>query len=150
DSLIGAIVGGRYTIQRLIGRGGVGLVYLANKIDSGSPVVIKVLAPDWAQNREVLARFEREVERLSELKHPNIVRMFECGSIEGRNYMVMEYIHGVTLGEYVADKAHLPLEDFVPIVAQILKALGYAHSRGLMHRDIKPSNIRLCERGGRA
>ncbi|MCA9715163.1 MAG: serine/threonine protein kinase, partial [Myxococcales bacterium] len=141
DPLVGKTIGGRYTILRLIGRGGVGLVYLASQVDAAELVVIKVLAPDWAHNREALARFEREVERLGTLHHPNIVRMLDYGHEDGRGYMVMEYVDGVTLGQYIRQRGALELERFVPIAAQILKGIGYAHSRGMIHRDLKPSNL---------
>ena len=149
DPLVGKTIGGRYTIIRLIGRGGVGLVYLASQADASDLVVVKVLAPDWANNQEALARFEREVERLGTLHHPNIVRMIDYGHEDGRGYMVMEYVDGVTIGQYLRQRQHLDIEQFVPIAAQVLKGIGYAHSRGMMHRDIKPSNIMLCSKNGR-
>src|SRR5690606_14964595 len=96
------------------------------------------------------ARFDREVERLSGLQHANIVSLYGHGRYDGRTYMVLEYIKGELLKGYLARKGPLPLEDFVPIAGQILKGMGYAHSRGLMHRDLNPSNIMLCVRDSRA
>lgn len=159
DPLIGATVAGRYTIVRLIARGGIGLVYLATRNDIAAnaslstaerDVVIKVLAPNWIDNPETVARFEREGQRLGGLQHANIVRLFECGHEHGVTYLVMEHLVGELLSDYIARKGRLSVEEFVPIAAQILKGLGYAHSRGLMHRDIKPANIMLCVRKGRA
>jgi serine/threonine protein kinase len=151
DPLIGSTLAGRYTIVRLLARGGVGLVYLAQQRDPDREVVVKVLAPNWIDNSEAVARFQREGQRLGAVQHANIVSLYECGHENGVAYLAMEYLHGELLGDYVARKGgRLGIEEFVPIAAQILKGLGYAHSRGLMHRDIKPSNIMLCVRKGRA
>ncbi len=152
DPLIGTTIADKYRIVRLLARGGVGLVYLAKRQDGDgeSDVVVKVLAQNWLENQEALARFEREGQRLGSLQHPNIVVLHECGHDDGTAYIVMEYLVGELLSDYLARKGRLSTEEFVPIAAQILKALGHAHSRGLMHRDIKPSNIMLTVRKGRA
>jgi len=150
DPLFGRALGGKYTIKKLIGRGGVGMVYLADQKDLDREVVVKLLAPNWANDDEALARFEREAKRLSGLKHPNIVTMFDFGK-EGRQaYLVMEYLRGELLSEFVDRHGRLTLEQFVPIAAQMLKGIGHAHSREMMVRDIKPANVMLCERKGRA
>ncbi len=150
DPLVGRTFGGKYTIRRLIGRGGVGLVYLADDEVEGREVVLKLLAPDWIQNDEAVKRFEREAERLGSVRHPNIVRMFGSGHTDGRAFLVMEFLEGELLSRYVTDKGHLDLETFVPIAAQVLKGIGHAHTRGVILRDVKPANIMLCERKGRA
>jgi len=150
DPLIGHALGGKYVIKRLIGRGGVGLVYLADQLDVDREVVVKVLSPNWADDDEALARFEREARRLSGLKHPNIVTMLDFGKEGRRAYLVMEYLQGELLSEYVERQGRLTLEEFVPIAAQILKGIGHTHSREMMVRDIKPANIMLCVRKGRA
>ncbi len=150
DPLIGHALGGKYTIKKLIGRGGVGLVYLADQDDRNREVVVKLLAPNWADDDEALARFEREARRLSGLKHPNIVTMYDFGKEDRRAYLVMEYLRGEPLADYVERNRRLTLEQFVPVAAQILKGIGHAHSREMMVRDIKPANVMLCERKGRA
>jgi eukaryotic-like serine/threonine-protein kinase len=150
DPLVGQTLGGKYAIVRMIGRGGVGLVYHARQTNPGRDVVVKVLAPHWASDAEAMARFDREARRLSSLQHPNIVEMFDFGHEDDRAYLVMEYLAGELLSEHVARKKRLSLEEFVPIAAQILKGIGHAHSRELMVRDVKPANVMLCERKGRA
>ena len=150
DPLLGAVVDGKYRIREIIGRGGVGIVYLAERLADAHEVVIKIIAPNWLGSPEILARFDREIERLSGLQHPNVVALLDFGRHDGRTYMVMEYIQGESLKSFLARKGRLALEDFVPIASQILKGIGYAHTRGLMHRDLNPSNIMLCEREGRA
>ncbi len=150
DPMIGKTLGGKYTLRRVIGRGGVGLVYLAERSDGDRDAVVKVLAPQWASDDEALARFEREAARLNGLRHPNIVSMLDFGR-DGRDaYLAMEYLQGELLSEYVDRNRYLTLEQFVPIAAQILKGIGHAHSREMMVRDIKPANVMLCERKGRA
>ena len=141
---------GRYTIVRLIARGGVGLVYLARQAVSNAAVVVKVLAGNLIGDAETTARFDREAQRLRGIQHPNIVAMVDYGHSDGSAYLVMEYLEGELLGAYATRKGPLALAEFTPIAAQILKAIGYAHTQGLMHRDLKPSNIMLCSRKGRA
>ena len=151
DPLIGQTLGGKYTLERLIGRGGMGHVYLANEAGNATrPVVVKMLAPTLAQHPQAMARFDREAKRLDGLRHSNIVEMYDHGHTNGRAYIVMEYVDGELLSDYMAAKGALSFAEFVPIAAQILKGVGHAHSRDLMIRDIKPSNVMLCERKGRA
>jgi serine/threonine protein kinase len=150
DPQPGATIGGRYTIVRLLARGGVGVVYLANPVDSDDEVVIKVLASTMVGDSEATARFDREADRLSGVQHPNIVRMIDHGHEQGSPFLVMEYLDGELLADFMDRECPMPLEVFAPIAAQIIKALNFAHKRGLMHRDIKPTNIMLCQRKGRA
>jgi serine/threonine protein kinase len=150
DPLLGTTFARRYLIERRLGRGGMGVVYQATQVDLNRQVVLKVLAPDWIGDPEALARFEREARGLSSLQHPNIVTIHDFGRVDGRAFIVMEYVNGDTLDRFVRRRVRLSLADFVPIAAQVLKGLGEAHSRGIIHRDIKPANIMLCERQGRA
>jgi serine/threonine protein kinase len=150
DPLVGQTLGGKYSITRLIGRGGVGLVYHAKQSEPAREVVVKVLSPHWERDAEAMARFDREAKRLSGLQHPNIVEMYDFGHDKGRSYLVMELLQGELLSDHVTRKKRLSLEEFVPIAAQILKGIGHAHLREMMVRDVKPANIMLCERKGRA
>ena len=151
DPLLGRVIDARYQIVRQIGRGGVGVVYLARDRDEHRDVVVKFLSEGLLSDADAVARFRREAEKLSETRHPNIVSMLGLGQDERRIYLVMEYVRGVLLHQFVAARGgRLCLNDFVPIAAQILKGMGHAHSREMMLRDIKPSNIMLCERKGRA
>ena len=151
DPLVGKTVG-HYKLRKLIGRGGVGLVYLAAQLGEGDQrdVVVKLLAPKWSRDDETMARFGREAARLSTLRHPNIVSMADYGRDGDRAYLVMEYLKGELLSDYIDRNKALTLEQFVPIAAQLLKGVGHCHSRGMMVRDIKPANVMLIERKGRA
>lgn len=150
DPQPGATIGGRYTIVKLLARGGVGVVYLARPNGSDDEVVIKVLASTMVGDAEATARFDREADRLAGVQHPNIVRMIDHGHEQGSPFLVMEYLRGELLADLMDRECPMTLEIFVPIAAQIIKALNFAHKRGLMHRDIKPTNIMLCQRKGRA
>lgn len=151
---VGRLIGGRYALRRLIGRGGVGDVYLATQVarpgEEERDVVVKMLAGRWLGDSDAVARFEREAKRLRALEHPNIVSMYDSGVDDGRPYLVMEWIDGESLADYISRLGRLGLREFVPIAAQVLKGVGHAHSREMMIRDIKPSNIMLCQRKGRA
>jgi len=151
--MIGQVVNGRYTITQLLGRGGMGVVYLAHdqRRSEGSPkeVVIKMIAPILRDDAEAVARFEREARRLQALDHPNIVHFLGYGREEELSYLVMEYVDGELLLNVLEASKKLGFRDFVPIASQILKGVGYAHSRDVLLRDIKPSNVMLCEQHGR-
>jgi len=149
DPWIGMTIGGRYTIRSLIGQGGMGLVYLASQEAEPRDVVIKVLGSQWLTKPEVAARFEREAWNLQSLHHPNIVELYDFGQENGRAYLVMEYLQGEPLHEYLQRKGRLSLGEFAPIAAQVLNGIGYVHSQGIVMRDVTPSNLMLCERKGR-
>ncbi|MCA9697396.1 MAG: serine/threonine protein kinase, partial [Myxococcales bacterium] len=131
DPMIGHSLGGKYTLERLIGRGGMGHVYLAHVEEGGDSkqVVVKMIAPPLAQQPQAMARFEREAKRLDGLRHSNVVEMYDYGRDEGRAYIVMEHVDGELLSDYMARKGRLTLAEYVPIAAQILKGVGHAHSR---------------------
>lgn len=141
---------GQYTLEELIGEGGMGQVYRARHALLKRPTAVKVLKPQ--QNTpEMLARFEQEVQLSSQLRHPNTIEIWDYGrTADGVFYYAMEYIDGLNLAQVVALAGPLPAARVVHILRQICGSLREAHELGLLHRDIKPQNIMLCCRGGEA
>ncbi len=148
DDLVGDTLASRYTIEERIGRGGMGVVYLATQHTLNRKVVVKVLAKSLNENEEAMTRFEREALGLSQLQHPNIVTIYDFGRDQKLAFIVMEYVEGDTLSKLMRARHAMPFDEFAPIATQILDALSEAHDRGIIHRDIKPGNIMLCERHG--
>lgn len=150
DPLIGTEIDERYRIRRVIGAGGQGVVYLADTLEAPKrEVVLKVLNATGAHQEEAVARFDREADQLRSVSHDNIVKMLGYGHVHGRPYIVMEYVRGQSLQNFLSKRGPLSVREFVPIAAQVLKAVGHVHSRGIMVRDIKPANIMLCRHRGR-
>jgi serine/threonine protein kinase len=142
SNLIGKQLG-PYEVRDLIGRGGMGEVYLASQPSLSRQVAIKILPQHLSADPEFRARFEREARIVANLHHPNIINVFDFGEIDGLYCMVMEYIQGQGLDGLLRERKVLPFEEALPIITQIADALDYAHSQGIIHRDIKPSNIML-------
>jgi eukaryotic-like serine/threonine-protein kinase len=140
---------GKYRIERLLGQGAMGVVYLALDPYIGRRVALKTLRLDGDQPEGRLdslgRRLAREAQAAGRLSHPNIVVVHEAGEAEGQHYIVMEYVEGPTLAELLAASGALPRQRALGIVRQIARALGYAHARGILHRDVKPSNVMICE-----
>src|SRR3954452_2534762 len=138
------VIGGRYEIEQLLGRGGMSEVYCATDKELGRRVAIKLLAPDADT-----ARFEREARAVASLAHPNIVQLYDYGQDEGRPYMVLEYVPGGTLEERLAAAKGKPLPDAEAqaISAGVAAGLAHAHARGVVHRDLKPANVLFDEEG---
>src|SRR5438876_1444091 len=139
-------VAGRYSLERELGRGGMGVVYLAREVRLDRPVAIKLLPPELAAQERLRERFLREARTAARLSHPYIVPIHAVDEIGGFVFYVMAYVGGETLAQRVASRGPLPPHDATRVLREVAWALAYAHSQGVVHRDIKPANI-LLERG---
>ncbi|MDE6775914.1 MAG: Stk1 family PASTA domain-containing Ser/Thr kinase, partial [Ruminococcus sp.] len=147
EKYIGKKLDGRYEITELIGVGGMAEVYKGVDVIDNKPVAIKVLKKEYAENEEFLRRFRNESKAIAVLSHPNIVRIYDVGFSEKLQYIVMEYVDGITLKEYIEDEKVISWKETVHFVIQILRALQHAHDKGIVHRDIKPQNIMMFDDG---
>jgi serine/threonine protein kinase len=147
DKNIGKKLDGRYEITELIGVGGMADVYKANDIIYDKQVAVKILKKEFSENEEFLRRFRNESKAIAVLSHPNIVKILDVGFTDKIQFIVMEYIDGITLKEYMNNEGKLSWKDSVHFLIQILRALQHAHDRGIVHRDIKPQNIMLFPDG---
>lgn len=137
-----------YRVVRLLGSGGMGSVYLAVNTNIDQQVAIKVLRPEFAHNAELRAKFKKEAELLCSLDHPGIVKFLNYVETPQGVFLIMEYVKGITLEEYIKHKNGLIVESKAyPMLKEILEAFEYAHSKGIVHQDIKPSNIIIQEDG---
>ena len=143
----GKTLDGRYKIQSLIGTGGMAAVYLAKDLILDRLVAIKVLRLDFRQNNDAMRRFRREALSATQLTHPNIVGVYDVGQSQEMNYIVMEYVEGTDLKDYVRQRGALHPIEAVRIMMQIVSAIAAAHQNRIIHRDIKPQNI-LIDREG--
>ena len=143
----GSLLAGRYRIGEIIGSGGMAIVYRGQDEHTGQAVAVKVLRSEYVQDEAYVRRFEKESQIAIRYAHKNIVRTIEVGVEAGRHYIVMEYVDGQTLKEYIAEHGRLQPEEVVRIGWQICDALFYAHSHQLVHRDIKPQNILISREG---
>lgn len=146
DPRVGTTLGG-YEIQALLGRGGMGVVYLARDPRLGRKVALKVLAPDLAQDESFRNRFIRESQMAAATDHPNIIPVYETGESEGVLFLAMRYVDGTDLRQVIREQGPLEPARAMSIVGQIGSALDAAHARGLVHRDIKPANVLLTTVG---
>ncbi|MBD5159697.1 MAG: serine/threonine protein kinase, partial [Ruminococcus sp.] len=147
DKYIGKKLDGRYEITELIGVGGMAEVYKGIDVMDHKEVAIKILKKEYAENEEFLRRFRNESKAIAVLSHPNIVKIYDVGFSDKIQYIVMEYIDGITLKEYIEEEKVLTWKDTVHFVIQILRALHHAHDKGIVHRDIKPQNIMMFTDG---
>ncbi|QEH37384.1 Serine/threonine-protein kinase PknB [Aquisphaera giovannonii] len=138
---------GDFQIQRMLGRGGMGEVYLATQVSLSRPVALKVLHRRYLSNPTYLSRFEAEAAAVAKLNHPNIVHVYMQGSVDRVRFIAMEYVDGTNLRDYLSKKGALDLPLAVSIMRQAGMAIGAAGEVGLVHRDIKPENILLTKKG---
>ncbi|MBX6313900.1 MAG: protein kinase [Isosphaeraceae bacterium] len=138
---------GDFRVERLLGHGGMGEVYLARQLSLDRPVALKVIRPELLSNPTYLARFEAEAWAAAKLNHPNIVHIYALGALEGLRYIAMEYVAGTNLRDYLAKKGPPDLPLALSIMKQAAQAVGAAGEVGLIHRDIKPENLLLTRKG---
>jgi len=143
----GRTLNGRYKIKSLIGTGGMAAVYLAKDLILDRLVAIKVLRLDFRQNDDAMRRFRREALSATQLTHPNIVGVYDVGQSQEMNYIVMEYVEGIDLKDYIRQKGALHPIEAVRIMMQIVSAIAAAHQNRIIHRDIKPQNILIDKEG---
>ncbi|KIL50424.1 non-spific serine/threonine protein kinase [Jeotgalibacillus alimentarius] len=145
--MIGKRINGRYKVIKTIGSGGMANVYLARDMILDRDVAVKVLRMDFVSESNMLKRFQREAQSATSLAHPNIVSMYDVGDEDDSYYLVMEYVEGMTLKQYIREHSPLDLEDAVDIMLQLTSAIAHAHHNGIIHRDIKPQNILIDDQG---
>jgi serine/threonine protein kinase len=146
DPLVGKVLG-HCRIERKLGAGGMGTVYLAHHTGLNKPVAVKVLAAHVAGNAEFIARFRREARLAARLEHPNVVQVFDVGEEEGVHYITMQYVEGKNLDGILKERGKLAVPEALSIAKRVAVALSAAHKLGIVHRDIKPANIILSKEG---
>jgi serine/threonine protein kinase len=155
DPMLGRTVGDRYRILHIIGRGSMGIVYKGLQVSTGREMAIKFLLQTGSMQdpgEPIIKRFQREAKTLSSLKHPNIVTLFDFGFFDdNKPYLVTEFLHGLTLTQFLRQNGHLDPRKALPIFEQVCDAVSEAHQHKVVHRDIKPDNIFLQgkDQGGR-
>ena len=147
DTLINTLFDGRYRILRKLGSGGMANVYLAEDEELGRRVAIKILNERHASDDSFVERFRREATNAAGLSHPNIVSVYDRGEAEGTYYIAMEYLEGRSLKDRIVAEGALSVSGAIEVTRQILRAIGFAHRRGIVHRDIKPHNVLLAQDG---
>jgi serine/threonine protein kinase len=141
-------IAGRFKIERKIGTGGMGTVYLATHLGLQRPVAVKIIKPEFAADSDVADRFLREARTMAKLRHPNAATIFDAGNLpDGRHFIIMEFVEGETLSQALTRERRFSAARAVQIATQVCDVLEEAHRIGIIHRDLKPSNIMLGERG---
>jgi serine/threonine protein kinase len=154
ERYIGEVLDEKYRIEKLLGQGGMGAVYLATHLGTERPVALKIIAPEFMRNDEFIERFKREARAAGRLRHPNVVDVTDFGFAQRGHeriaYLVMEYLDGCTLADVLAEESSLSLDWVIDILEQVCSAVEEAHQQGIVHRDLKPDNIWLepNRRGG--
>src|SRR3954466_4269479 len=130
-------------LGKVLGRGGMGVVYEAQHVHLGRTVALKLLAPDLSENADFRARFLRESQLAATIEHPNIVTVYDAGDVNGVLYIAMRYVRGTDLAAMLAQRGPLPPRETLSILGQVAAALDAAHVAGLVHRDVKPANVMI-------
>lgn len=147
DKYLGKRLDGRYEIQELLGVGGMAMVYKAYDNIEDRTVAVKILKEEWLGNDEFRRRFKNESKAIAVLSHPNIVKVYDVSFGDLIQYIVMEYVDGISLKEYIEQQKVLRWQEAVHFAVQILRAISHAHEKGIIHRDLKPQNIMLLADG---
>ena len=147
DKFVGKRLDGRYEIKEIIGVGGMAVVYKAYDNQENRTVAVKILKEEFISNEEFVRRFKNESKAIAMLSHPNIVKVYDVSFGDLIQYIVMEYIDGITLKEFIEREGSLRWKDAVHFTIQILKGLQHAHDKGIVHRDVKPQNIMVLPDG---
>ncbi|SFD86611.1 serine/threonine protein kinase [Bacillus sp. OV194] len=145
--MIGKRISGRYKLLEVIGDGGMAIVYRAKDLILDRDVAVKILRSEFSDDEEFIKRFRREAEAATSLAHPHIVSIFDVGEENNVYFIVMEYVKGKTLKQYIRDHGRLSVEESIQIIRQIASGMVAAHEHGIIHRDIKPHNILIDEHG---
>src|SRR4051812_2564367 len=146
----GTVVDGKYVLERLIGRGGMGTVYAARQLQLDRQVAIKIVRPELMTDERAVARFNREARAAARIEHPNAVRVYDFGSSpEAGTFIVMEYVEGVPLRTLMRRSKFVPIDVAVEVIWQAASAIAVAHATGIVHRDLKPENlmVRVSDEG---
>ena len=144
--IVGAVLNARWRLVRLLGEGGMGAVYEADGLRGEGKRAIKMLHAEFAEDEQILQRFQTEGQALQTLQHPNIAAIYEAARAEdGTPYIVMELLQGAALGAYLDGGKVIPPQQVVPVIYEVLQALGVAHARKIVHRDLKPDNLFLVQ-----
>src|ERR1041385_3165709 len=147
EEYVGEVLDVKYRLEHLLGKGGMGAVYLATHLGTERYVALKLISPQFMRNNEFVERFKREARAAGRLRHPNVVDVTDFGFAHVKTgqvaYLVMEYLDGCTLGDVLAEEKRLPLEWVADILDQVCSAVHEAHQQGIIHRDLKPDNIWL-------
>ena len=147
DKYLGKRLDGRYELQEIVGVGGMAIVYKAYDNLENKTVAVKILKEEYTGNEEFLRRFINESKAIAVISHPNVVKVFDVSFGDLIQYIVMEYIDGITLKEYIDQNGPLSWTEAVQFTLQILRGLQHAHDKGVVHRDIKPQNIMVLPDG---
>src|SRR6476469_9338931 len=147
EEYVGQTLDDKYRLEQMLGRGGMGAVYLATHLGTERYVALKLIAPRFMRNDEFVELCKREARAAGRLRHPNVVDVTDFGFARVKEgqvaYLVMEYLDGCTLGDVLSEEKRLPLEWVVDILEQVCSAVHEAHQQGVVHRDLKPDNIWL-------
>lgn len=147
EKYVGVVFDNRYKIEKIVGIGGMAVVYKAHDLLMRRVVAVKMLRDEIAADEQSVKRFINESKAVAMLSHPNIVNIYDVSVRDNVKYIVMEYVEGITLKNYMTRRGILPTKEIISYVEQILSALEHAHAKGIVHRDIKPQNIMLLKNG---